>query len=70
MESAVSEFPNQFEPKTVEPRLYDQWVKDGLFTADPFFPRPPGRTGILLGYAALRERDIREGIRRLAAALA
>jgi GntR family transcriptional regulator/MocR family aminotransferase len=42
----------------------------GLFTADPFFPRPPGRTGILLGYAALRERDIREGIRRLAAALA
>jgi len=41
----------------------------GLYTADPFYPKPPDRTGILLGYAALRERDIREGIRRLAAAL-
>ena len=41
----------------------------GLYTADPFYARPPDRTAILLGYAALRERDIREGIRRLAAAL-
>jgi len=41
----------------------------GLYTADPFYARPPDRTAILLGYAALRERDIREGVRRLAAAL-
>ena len=41
----------------------------GLYTADPFYARPPERTAILLGYAALRERDIREGIRRLAAVL-
>ncbi len=41
----------------------------GLYTADPFYARPPERTAILLGYAPLRERDIREGIRRLAAAL-
>jgi GntR family transcriptional regulator/MocR family aminotransferase len=41
----------------------------GLYTADPFYAKPPDRTGILLGYAPLRERDIREGIRRLAAAL-
>jgi GntR family transcriptional regulator/MocR family aminotransferase len=41
----------------------------GLYTADPFYAKPPDRTAILLGYAALRERDIREGIRRLAAAL-
>jgi len=41
----------------------------GLYTADPFYARPPDRTAILLGYAPLRERDIREGIRRLAAAL-
>lgn len=41
----------------------------GLYTADPFYARPPGRTGILFGYAPLRERDIREGIRRLAEAL-
>ena len=41
----------------------------GLYTADPFYARPPDRTAILLGYAPLRERDIREGIRRLASAL-
>ena len=41
----------------------------GLYTADPFYARPPDRTAVLLGYPALRERDIREGIRRLAAAL-
>jgi DNA-binding transcriptional MocR family regulator len=39
----------------------------GLYTADPFYARPPDRTAILLGYGALRERDIREGVRRLAA---
>jgi len=41
----------------------------GLYSADMFYTRPPGRTGVVLGYASLRERDIREGIRRLAAAL-
>jgi GntR family transcriptional regulator/MocR family aminotransferase len=41
----------------------------GLYTADPFYARTPARAAILLGYAGLRERDIREGIRRLAAAL-
>jgi GntR family transcriptional regulator/MocR family aminotransferase len=41
----------------------------GLYTADPFYARPPDRTAVLLGYAPLRERDIREGIRRLASAL-
>jgi GntR family transcriptional regulator/MocR family aminotransferase len=41
----------------------------GLYTADPFYAKPPDRTAILLGYAPLRERDIREGIRRLAVAL-
>jgi GntR family transcriptional regulator / MocR family aminotransferase len=41
----------------------------GLYPVDPFYLRPPPRTGVVLGYAPLRERDIREGIRRLAAAL-
>jgi len=41
----------------------------GLYTVDPFYLKPPRRTGLVLGYAPLRERDIREGIRRLAAAL-
>lgn len=41
----------------------------GLFTVDPFYATPPKRTGILLGFAPLMPADIREGIRRLAAAL-
>ena len=41
----------------------------GLYTADSFYIQPPKRTGVVLGYAPLRERDIREGIRRLAEAL-
>jgi GntR family transcriptional regulator/MocR family aminotransferase len=41
----------------------------GLFPVDAFYLKPPKRTGVVLGYAPLREREIREGIRRLAAAL-
>jgi DNA-binding transcriptional MocR family regulator len=42
----------------------------GLYTVDPFYIKPPRRTGVVPGYAPLRERDIREGIGRLAEALA
>lgn len=41
----------------------------GLYTVDPFYLTPPRRTGLVLGYAPLREREIREGVRRLAEAL-
>ena len=41
----------------------------GLYTVDPFYVRPPRRTGLVLGYAPLREREIREGIRLMAEAL-
>jgi GntR family transcriptional regulator / MocR family aminotransferase len=41
----------------------------GIYTVDPFYIRPPRRTGLVLGYAPLGEREIREGIRRLAEAL-
>jgi GntR family transcriptional regulator / MocR family aminotransferase len=41
-----------------------------LFTVDAFYFDPPQRTGVVLGYAPLHERDIRQGIRCLAAALA
>lgn len=41
----------------------------GLYTVDPFYLKPPRRTGLVLGYAPMREREIREGIRRLAEAL-
>jgi GntR family transcriptional regulator/MocR family aminotransferase len=41
----------------------------GLYTVDPFYIKPPRRTGVVLGYAPLCEREIREGIRWLAKAL-
>ena len=41
----------------------------GLYAVDSFYIKPPRRTGVVLGYAPLREREIREGIRRLAVAL-
>lgn len=41
----------------------------GLYPVDSFYLKPPRRTGVVLGYAPLREREIREGIRRLAVAL-
>jgi len=41
----------------------------GLYSVAPYYLRPPTRTGILLGYGALDERQIREGIARLAEAL-
>jgi GntR family transcriptional regulator/MocR family aminotransferase len=41
----------------------------GLYPVDPFYIKAPRRTGVVLGYAPLSEREIREGIRRLAEAL-
>jgi GntR family transcriptional regulator / MocR family aminotransferase len=40
----------------------------GLYTVDSFYITPPKRTGVVLGYAPLQEREIRQGIRCLAAA--
>jgi GntR family transcriptional regulator/MocR family aminotransferase len=41
----------------------------GLYPVDPFYIKAPRRTGVVLGYAPLSEREIREGIRRLAEAV-
>src|SRR5262249_11459067 len=41
----------------------------GLYSVAPYYLRPPRRTGVLLGYAPLSEREIHAGIARLAAAL-
>lgn len=37
----------------------------GVYEISPYFLRPPSRTGILLGYSRLNEKQITEGIRRL-----
>ena len=41
----------------------------GVYSAAPFYARPPSRVELLLGYAALDEKRIREGIKRLRRAL-
>jgi GntR family transcriptional regulator/MocR family aminotransferase len=41
----------------------------GVYSAAPFYARPPSRAELLLGYASLDERKIREGVRRLRRAL-
>jgi GntR family transcriptional regulator/MocR family aminotransferase len=41
----------------------------GLYSVAPYYLRPPARTGVLLGYAPLSEKQIREGVARLAGAL-
>jgi GntR family transcriptional regulator/MocR family aminotransferase len=41
----------------------------GVYSAAPFYNRPPAHAQLLLGYAALDEPKIREGIRRLRQAL-
>ncbi|MFN2427211.1 MAG: PLP-dependent aminotransferase family protein [Candidatus Binatia bacterium] len=41
----------------------------GVYPAAPFYARPPAAAELLLGYAALPEETIREGIRRLRRAL-
>ena len=38
----------------------------GIYSVAPYYLDPPERAGLLLGYASLSERDIREGIARLA----
>jgi GntR family transcriptional regulator/MocR family aminotransferase len=41
----------------------------GLYSAAPFYSTPPKRAGLLFGYAALTETEIRAGIRKLATIL-
>jgi GntR family transcriptional regulator/MocR family aminotransferase len=41
----------------------------GVYSVTPFYSTPPLHAGLLLGYSSLSEKDITEGIRRLATAL-
>jgi len=38
----------------------------GIYSVAPFYLKPPKKLGLLLGYASMREKQIAEGIRRLA----
>jgi len=41
----------------------------GLYSVTPYYLTPPPRAGLLLGYAALTEEEIRAGVQRLATVL-
>jgi len=41
----------------------------GVYSVAPYYLEPPRRTGVLLGYGPLSEREIHDGIARLASAL-
>jgi GntR family transcriptional regulator/MocR family aminotransferase len=41
----------------------------GVYSVAPFYLNPPKRAGLLLGYASLPEKQIADGIRRLAAVI-
>jgi len=41
----------------------------GVYSVAAYYLRPPRRSGVLLGYGPLSERQIRDGVARLAAAL-
>lgn len=53
--------------RTTEIRKRAAQVGVGAYSAGPFFREPPAEAVLLLGYASLTEREIGEGIRRLAA---
>ena len=41
----------------------------GVYSVAPYYAKPPLKAGLLLGYAGLTEREIREGVRVLAKAV-
>jgi GntR family transcriptional regulator/MocR family aminotransferase len=41
----------------------------GIYPVAPSYAEPPRRAGLLFGYAALTESEIRAGVRRLAGLL-
>ncbi len=64
----VGWLPNGEDDRAASHRAAAQGVETLPLSA--YAAEPPGRGGLLLGYTALDEPQIREGVRRLAAALA
>jgi GntR family transcriptional regulator/MocR family aminotransferase len=56
----------------LRPQALDAWIARaaqagvGLYAVNPYYATPQARAGLLLGYAALSEAEIRAGIRKLA----
>jgi DNA-binding transcriptional MocR family regulator len=47
-------------------RKHAEQLGVGVYSVAPFYSTSPPHAGLLLGYASLTEKDITEGIRRLA----
>ncbi len=62
----LPEFPFR---ETREIRARAERLGVGVYSVGPFYLKPPPHAGLILGYSSLPEKQIAEGIRRLAAAL-
>jgi GntR family transcriptional regulator/MocR family aminotransferase len=57
-------------PERIETLIEDAArVGVGFYSVAPYYLQPPRRAGLLLGYAAMTEGEIRAGIQRLATIL-
>lgn len=58
---------NHVRPNDIDPLVARAaQVGVGIYSVNPYYSRPPRRAGLLFGYAALTETEIRAGISRLA----
>ena len=61
--------PQVLQRNVVNLRKRAEQLGVGVYSVTPFYSTPPPQAGLLLGYASLSEKDIIEGVRRLATVL-
>jgi GntR family transcriptional regulator/MocR family aminotransferase len=62
-------FPQVVQRNVADLRQRAEQVGVGVYSVAPFYSTPPPHAGLLLGYSSLSEKEITEGIRRLASVL-
>ena len=62
-------FPQVTQRSDADLRACAEHVGVGVYSVAPFYSAPPPHAGFLLGYSSLSEKEITEGIRRLASVL-
>lgn len=62
-------FRNRPFSRTADLVALAQQAGVGVYPVGPFYFKPPKRAGLLLGYTSLTEKEIAEGVRRLASAI-
>jgi GntR family transcriptional regulator / MocR family aminotransferase len=61
--------PQVAQRNVAELRQRAEQLGVGVYSVAPFYSTPPPHAGLLLGYSSLSEKEITEGIRRLAPVL-